>query len=178
MKLSRWQALALAVIVPPALRETFLGDLLEECALHPPRAGARRWIWSQVLRSWPAMLGYRLKRGGRRARARWTFAALFLAIASLQAWDSRVHESTPLVIGIVAFAIVLASGACLLSTRTASFAAASLAGGLLLIVARVISPTPLREVMIPIVVTLPMLIHFRAGEASGSSEPRGPQASS
>jgi TonB family protein len=61
----------LALVLPRHRREEFIGDLLEEAEQHQARRGrafANRWLVLQVLRSWPNLLGARL-RGATVARA-------------------------------------------------------------------------------------------------------------
>ena len=68
-------------------------------------------------------------------------AALLVGLGTIQAWDSRVHQSTPLVIVLVATALVLVGFTTLFARRRAAYLLPILAAPLLLVAARLLSPT-------------------------------------
>jgi TonB family protein len=64
-ELPRLPRALLALVLPPERREEFIGDLLEEADQRQARHGAQhaeRWLWMQVLRSWPNLAVARLRR--------------------------------------------------------------------------------------------------------------------
>jgi TonB family protein len=64
-RLSRPARALLTLVLPAERREEFIGDLLEEAGLRQERHGdhaARRWLWSQIVRSWPNLAVARLRR--------------------------------------------------------------------------------------------------------------------
>ena len=89
---------------------------------------------------------------------RWLFAIATLALGALQAWDSGILASTPGPQALTLVAILaLASGALLAPTR-GLYLAAMLVAAVLLIAARMISPTPLPELLLVVVFGVPALL--------------------
>lgn len=134
----------LAPLVPGDWRDMFIGDLLEEAqhfilpAQGPHRA--RRWLRWQIARSLPDLLRHRATQEGWRRGRRLFLTLLLVGLGALQAWDSRVHHATPLVIGLVV--VALASVACtiLCGRRSSAWLAVIFVAPVLLIAARLLSP--------------------------------------
>jgi hypothetical protein len=134
----------LAPLVPEEWRETFVGDLVEEARRFVlPSQGphrARRWLRWQIARSLPRLLRHHATREARMIGMRLFFAMLLAGLGTLQAWDSQVHHATPLVIGLVAAALVLVAFTTLFARRRTLFLLAILAAPVLLVAARLLSP--------------------------------------
>jgi hypothetical protein len=139
---------ALALLVPAAFREEFIGDLIEELRTSrrlrdlSPRA-ARAWVWRQILGSAPSLVRSRLTRGGKMAKIRWLACAVFFVMGSLQAWDSRVLAAPTFVIALVACGLMLHTLGLLLASRAATTFATLIAMVVLLVAVKFASPTNL-----------------------------------
>lgn len=83
----------LAWVSDAQIRDHLLGDLHEEylARLRAPGAQARRWYWSQALRSLPRLLWHRLVSLGLRRLALLVLAYL-LALVAVDLWDQHVSR--------------------------------------------------------------------------------------
>jgi hypothetical protein len=139
-------------LLPEPYREAFLGDLIEEYEAEVrPQLGPRRagwWLWRQVLGSVVPMIRLRLAKGVPMTKWNGLAAAVIAGLGLLQARDSHTFRASPLVIGLVLVGIALPTVAALLSRSWPVHAASALACGVLLVVARLISATPLPELLL------------------------------
>jgi hypothetical protein len=134
----------LAPLVPEEWRDVFIGDLVEEarCFILPTHGPhrARRWLRWQIVRSLPELLRHQITQGAGRRIGRIVFAVLLVRLGAVQAWDSRVHHASPLVIGIVATALAIVACTMHCGRRSTTWLALILAVPVLLIAARLLSP--------------------------------------
>jgi hypothetical protein len=113
-------------------------------------------LWVQVLadtlRSAGSERASAVKNGSITAiktNAAWLYAVVILfPVLVLQAWDSKVLESSPLVMLLVALAIGFPIAAMLLSSRAGVLGVAFGVSCSLLLVARLISPVPLPDLFV------------------------------
>lgn len=96
---------------------------------------------------------------------RWLLAAATLALGALQAWDSGILSSTPGPQALTLVAVLGLASAALLARSRGVYLAALLVAAVLLIVARVISPTPLPELLLVVVFGVPALLGLGIEEA-------------
>jgi hypothetical protein len=145
---SRLQLALLVILAPLQVREELIGDLVEELATSPrrtriePRA-ARAWLWRQIAASAPHLLRSRLFSGGPMAKARWFAAFVFLAVGSLQGWDSRVLAAPAAVVALVAIGMAAHALGLLLSSRAQAAFGSLMALVVTLVCAKLTSPTEL-----------------------------------
>jgi hypothetical protein len=156
---SSWLSLRLlGRAIPGDLREAFLGDLLEEAQRNarpsPAQWRLRLWLWTQVPGSLPALLGLRITREGSMITRRLSAAALMIIMGMLQAWDSRVFQSSVWIIGMVVISMLLPVMAVLRSRHHDRFAWALAVTCICLVVARFISPTPIGSDLLTAVVVI------------------------
>lgn len=165
----RWLAAVLARLAPERHRDEFLGDLAEEARSRAERdgtRGARRWLVRQLLRSAPHLLRMRLGGGAGTRPLRWGWAGLVLLIGGAQAWDSGVLDSTGPIMAMVSLGILVPAAALAVAGERARSRAMA-AGCVLLFAARILSPTPLPELMLIMVFTLVAVLAVRHRENAG-----------
>ena len=98
-------------------------------------------------------------------RATWIIPVLAVGLACVQAWDSRVLQSTLLVQALVALAIALPAGALILPGRPALAWIAVGLSVVALIVGKLVSPIPLPALG---VVELPLVLGLASQQMFGA----------
>jgi hypothetical protein len=146
----------LAAAVPEDLRESFIGDLMEEADIWVvPERGiwrARLWLWRQVIGSLPALLSRRDRTEGAMDVRLWKLISVpMVLLAIAQAWDSGVFDASSVVIGMVMVAIALPVAAVFLTGRLDIYVGALVLGFVLLLTARLVSSTPLPELFLVLI---------------------------
>ena len=162
----RWLAAVLRRLVPARHRDEFLGDLAEEARSRAERDGprsARRWLVGQVVRSAPHLLRMRLNGDPETMPCRLEWAVLVLLIGGAQAWDSGVLDSTGPVVAMVSLAILVPALA-LVAAGEWLRAWAMAASYVLLVGARVLSPTPLPDLTVIAIWTMIAVVMVRQRE--------------
>lgn len=154
--LDRFTERVLSLVVPEDLRESIVGDLVEESDgyIAPARGlwRARLWLWRQVLGSLPAIVRQRWDSEGAMDMRMWKLIVVpMVLLAIAQAWDSGVFDASPVVIGMVLVAIALPVASVFLTARFDAYVGALALGFLLLLTARIVSTTPLPELFLVLI---------------------------
>jgi hypothetical protein len=155
---SRLSMQLLARLVPADLREAFVGDLIEEAQRvvrsSPGQWRRRLWLSCQLLGSIPALVGLRITREGSSMKRRASAAALMVTMGLLQAWDARVFQSSTGIVGMVLVGILVPVVAILRTRHYLRFVVALVVACILLILARIASPTSIGRDLLAAVVVL------------------------
>jgi hypothetical protein len=172
-----------ALLVPAAFRDEFLGDLTEELRTsrrlsdHGP-AAARRWMWRQIVASAPSLIRCRLTRGGKMAKYRWIAALTFALVGSLQAWDSRVLDAPGHIVALVACGLAVQFFGFLLASSAGARLATFLTFVALIFSAKILSPIALPALGVLGVIGLALNFGYSALERRQAqvAPPSGPTA--